>query len=99
MCELSDIEKVEAKYPQLRFWGIEVDNPHFHAKIVGHDVYINMLQPDVAKLKAMLHETVHYDFDYSNLSNNESTTTMHSEGWARREGLRRYDAMFGDNKK
>lgn len=99
MCELSDIEKIEAKYPQLKFWGIEVNNPHFHAKIVGTDVYVNLLQPDIEKLKAMLHETVHYDFDACNLSSGNKMKTLYAEKWAVKESERRFNEIFGGSEK
>ena len=50
--QLSDLEKIEAEYPQLRFWGIEVNSPKYHAHIEDNDVYINLLQPDLDWLKS-----------------------------------------------
>lgn len=94
MC-MSDLERIENEYPELTFWGIEVENPKYHGHIEGNDVYINLLQPDIDWLKTALHETVHYDFDSSNLSNQEDRKTMIAEGWARKESERRYMELFG----
>ncbi len=94
--ELSDLEKIEAEYPQLRFWGIEVNSPKYHAHIEDNDVYINLLQPDLDWLKSALHETVHSDYDYCDLSNQECRQTMIAEGWARKESERRYNKLFGE---
>lgn len=95
MCELSDLEKIEADYPNLKFYGIEVESPKYHAHIEGNEVYINLLQPDLDQLKSALHETVHSDYDYCDLSNQEQHNTMLAEGWARKEGKRRYNKLFG----
>lgn len=96
MSELSGLEKIEAEYPQLRFWGIEVNSPKYHAHVEGKDVYVNLLQPDLDKIKSALHETVHCDYDCSDLSNQQIRKTMNAEGWARKEGQRRYNELFGD---
>ncbi|KRM83899.1 hypothetical protein FC35_GL000643 [Limosilactobacillus coleohominis DSM 14060] len=95
MFELSDLEKIEDEYPNLVFYGIEVNNPKYHGHIEGNEVYINTLQPDIDWLKTALHETVHYDYDNCNLSNQEQRQTMIAEGWARRESERRYNELFG----
>lgn len=95
MCELSDLEKIEDKYPELKFWGVEVYNPHYHGHIEGTDVYINLLQPDIDWLKTALHETVHSDYDNSDLSNNLTIKTIRAEHWAVKESARRYQEMFG----
>ncbi|HJF54442.1 MAG TPA: hypothetical protein K8W06_04760 [Limosilactobacillus coleohominis] len=95
MC-LTDLEKIENKYPKLKFYSIEVNSPKYHGHIEGNDVYINTLQPDLDWLKTALHETVHSDYDYCNLSDQEQRQTMISEGWARRESERRYNELFGE---
>lgn len=97
MCELSDLEKIEAEYPNLKFYGIEVDSPKYHAHIEGNEVYINLLQPDLDRLKSALHETVHSDYDDCNLSNSNNVKTMHAEKWAVKESERRFNKMFGKN--
>lgn len=84
MC-MTDLEKIEDKYPELRFWGIEVNDPHYHGHIEGQDVYINLLQPDIDWLKTALHEATHYDFDYGDLSSTHSRATLLAEGFARRQ--------------
>lgn len=84
MC-MTDLEKIEDKYPQLRFWGIEVENPHYHGHIEGKDVYINLLQPNIDWLKTALHETTHYNFDYGDLSNTHNRSMLMAEGFARRQ--------------
>ena len=94
MC-MSDLERIENKYPELNFWGIEVQSPKYHGHIEGNDVYINLLQPDLDWLKTSLHEAVHYNYDCTDLSNQESRQTMVAEGWARKESKRRYEEMFG----
>ncbi|WP_407895122.1 hypothetical protein [Lacticaseibacillus sp. N501-2] len=43
---MTDLERIEDMYPELRFWGIEVESIHYHGHIQGRDVYINTLQPD-----------------------------------------------------
>lgn len=96
MC-MSDLERIEDQHPELTFWGIEVENPRYHGHVEGNDVYINLLQPNLDWLKTALHETVHYEYDYSNLSNQELRKTMIAEGWARRESERRYKELFGKN--
>lgn len=84
MC-MTDLEKIEDKYPQLRFWGIEVENPHYHGHIEGKDVYINLLQPNIDWLKTALHETTHYNFDYGDLSNTHNRSMLMAEGFVRRQ--------------
>ena len=99
MC-MTDLEKIEDKYPQLKFWGIEVYDKHYHGHIEGTDVYINLLQPDIDWLKSALHETVHYDFDCEkDLSNNRNISVRRSEKWAVKESEREYEKMFGRKKK
>lgn len=88
MC-MTDLEKIEDKYPQLQFWGVEVKNPHYHGHIEGKDVYINLLQPDIDWLKTALHETTHYDFDYGDLSNTHKRTTLIAEGFASSQSEKR----------
>lgn len=97
MSELSDLEKIEAEYPNLKFYGIEINNPHYHAHIEGNDVYINLLQTDLDKLRSALHETVHSDYDDCNLSNGNKVKTLHAEKWAVMESERRFNEMFGKN--
>ena len=95
MSELSDLEKIEAQYPNLRFYGIEVASPKYHAHIEGNEVYINLLQPDLDKLKSALHETVHSDYDDCNLSNGNKIKTLHAEKWAMKESELRFNKIFG----
>lgn len=97
MSGLSDLEKIEDKYPNLRFWGIEVNNKHYHGDIDGNDVYINLLQPNLDWLKTALHETVHSDYDICDLSNGNKIKTLHAEKWAVKESERRFNEMFGKN--
>ena len=44
---MTDLEKLEDQYPELRFWSIDVPNPHFHGQIDGQDVYVNANGQDV----------------------------------------------------
>lgn len=92
---MTDLERIENEYPELTFWGVEVNNPKYHGHVEGDDVYINLLQPNLDWLKTALHETVHYDYDSCNLSNQENRKTMIAEGWARRESERRFRRLFG----
>ena len=97
---MTDLEKIEDKYPQLKFWGIEVNNKHYPGHIEGTDVYNNLLQPDIDWLKSSLHETVQYDFDCEkDLSNNRNISVRRSEKWAVKESEREYEKMFGRKKK
>lgn len=81
---MTDLEKLEDQYPELRFWSIDVPNPHFHGAIVGLDVYINENDDDLTKLKTALHEAFHHEMDCGDLSNNRKTIVLKSEGAARR---------------
>lgn len=83
---MTDLERIEDKYPELTFWGIEVPNKHYHGHIEGHNVYINLLQPDVDWLLTALHESVHYRFDTGDLSTIRCNyNTLLAEGFARRQ--------------
>lgn len=85
MC-MTDLEKIEDKYPQLKFYMIDVPNPHYHGHIMGNEVYLNRNQPELDWLKTALHETIHYDFDYGDLSNTRCChTTLMAEGFARKQ--------------
>ena len=81
---MTDLEKLENQYPELRFWSIDVPNPHFHGVIIGQDVYINENDDDLTKLKTALHEAFHHEMDCGDLSNNHQTIVLKSEGAARR---------------
>ena len=52
---MTDLEKIEDKYPWLRFWMIDVPNKHYHGHIVGNDVYLNENQDNIDWLKTALH--------------------------------------------
>lgn len=97
MSELSDLEKIEDMYPNLRFWGIEVNNKHYHGDIDGNDVYINLLQPNLDWLKTALHETVHSEYDSCDLSNGNRIKTLRAEKWAVKESNRRFNELFNNN--
>ena len=92
---MNDLERIEDMYPDLKFWGIEIDNPHYHGHIDGKDVYINLLQPDLDWLITALHEASHYENDSSNLTDRRDIKTMRAEKWAVKESLTRYNKMFG----
>ncbi len=53
---MTDLEKLEDQYPELRFWSIDVTNPHFHGLIKGTDVYINANDDNLTQLMTALHE-------------------------------------------
>lgn len=92
--QLTNLEKIEDQYPSLCFWGIEVPSPHFHGAIVGDDVYINLLQPNLDWLKTALHECIHHEYDSDDLSELKSFKALHSEGWAMNESKREYIRFF-----
>ena len=92
---MTDLEKIEDMYPQLKFWGIEVNNPHYHGCIVGTDVYINTLQDDIDWLKTALHEASHYENDSGNLTNARLVEVLRAEGYADRQSIRSFNIMFG----
>lgn len=47
LMEMSKLEQIEDRYPELRFWAIDVPNPHYHGHIIGNDVYINRNQSEL----------------------------------------------------
>ncbi|WP_019205474.1 hypothetical protein [Limosilactobacillus ingluviei] len=81
---MTDLEKLEDLYPELRFWSIDVPNPHFHGQIDGHDVYVNSNDDDLTQLKTILHEIYHHEVDYGDLSNSKKTVVLREEGYATR---------------
>ncbi|VDG20665.1 Hypothetical protein [Lactobacillus plantarum ZJ316] [Lactiplantibacillus mudanjiangensis] len=92
---MTDLEKIEDMYPELKFYYIEVNNPHYHGHIDGDSVYINSLQDDVDWLLTALHETSHYENDRGDYSNQQCLATMHAEHWAVMEANKRYKVIFG----
>lgn len=92
--EMSDLEKIEDMHPELRFYMIDVPNLHYHGHIDGNDVYINENQPELDWLVTALHECVHYEFDYGNLSDGTKFSTKVAERWAMGESKREFKAMF-----
>lgn len=90
---MTDLEIIEDQYPELHFWGIEVPNSHFHGAIVGNDVYINLLQPDLDWLRTALHECIHHEYDSNDLSELKSFKALHAEGWAMNESKREYNRI------
>lgn len=95
--KLSNLERIEDQYPELRFWLIDVQNPHYHGHIDGHDVYINENQPELDWLVTALHEATHHELDSGDLSNLHSIKTLHAEGEAVRESKKKYKIMFTSN--
>lgn len=65
---MTDLEKLEDQYPELRFWSIDVPNPHFHGLIKGADVYINANDDNLTQLMTALHEVFHHELDCGDLS-------------------------------
>lgn len=96
--EMSELEKIEDQHPELRFYMIDVPNPHYHGSIDGNDVYINENQPELDWLKTALHECVHSDYDTGDLSNGRKLSTMVAERWAMKESQREYRAMLSGKK-
>lgn len=92
---MEDLERIEDMYPELRFYGVEVENPHYHGHIEGKNVYINTLQDDLDWLITALHEVAHYENDDCDLSNGRSIKTLKAENWAVRESRAHYHEMFG----
>lgn len=80
---MTDLEKIEDQYPELRFWAISVNNVHYHGHIEGNDVYINIRQPDFDWLRTALHECFHHEFDYGDLTDTNDRKVMDAEKWAR----------------
>lgn len=92
---MTDLEKIIDMYPQLRFWLIEVDSSHYNGHIIGNDVYINRLQPDIVKLKAAIHEATHFKYDTGDCSDRRSIKVLKAEGWAIYESESQYRKLFG----
>ena len=92
---MSDLERIMDEYPALQFWGVEVNNPHYHGHIEGTDVYINVLQPDHDWLEAALHEATHYEEDTGDCTNVHDVRVLHAEGWAKKKAKQKYNEMFG----
>lgn len=92
---MSDLEKIEDMYPELRFWKIDVDDARYHGSIAGKDIYINRNQDDLDWLKTALHETSHYENDEGNLSNKKSKDTLIAEKWATYEANDKFKKIFG----
>ena len=76
---------------------IDVQNPHYHGHIEGTDVYINENQPELDWLETALHECIHSDFDYGNLSDGTNFQVRIAERFARSQAKRELKVMF--NKK
>lgn len=93
--EMSDLEKIEDRHPELRFYMIDVPNPHYHGHIEGNEVYINESQPELDWLVTALHECVHSEFDYGDLSDGTKFNTKVAERWAMSESKREFTAIFG----
>lgn len=91
---MTDLEKVEDMYPWLKFWMIDVPNKHYHGHIEGNDVYLNENQSNEDWLKTALHECVHSEFDYGDLSSKKKYRTLQSEKWAVCESKRMFRALF-----
>lgn len=91
---MNDLERIEDMYPDLRFWGVEVNNPAYHGHIEGKDVYINVLQNDLDWLKTALHEASHYENDTGDLSDVRYMATLRAEKWAMFEAQEKYKTMF-----
>lgn len=85
---MTDLEKLEDQYPELRFWSIDVPNPHFHGAIVGLDVYINENDDDLTKLKTALHEVFHHEMDCGDLTDIRRMGVIKEEGQAIRFATR-----------
>lgn len=94
---MTDLEKIEDMYPELRFWGIEVNDPKYHGSIINNDVYINTLQNDLDWLVTALHEASHYENDVGNFNNRQDKRTMTAEGLAVRESHSKFKAIFGQS--
>ncbi|KRN96821.1 hypothetical protein IV55_GL000685 [Furfurilactobacillus siliginis] len=81
-------------YPELKFWGVEVNNPSYHGHIEGDDVYINILQDDLDWLKTALHEAAHHENDTGDMSNVHYIATLRAEKWAVMESKQKYKILF-----
>ena len=95
VADLTDMEKIEDMYPQLRFWMIDVPNPHYHGSIIGKDVYVNSYQTDLDWLLTALHEAIHYETDSGDVTDVKQQAIMQNEGRTRRMAAIQYDQMFG----
>lgn len=92
---MNNLERIEDMYPDLKFWGIEVNDPHYHGHIDGQDVYINVLQDDLDWLITALHEAAHYENDIGDLSDGRNLSTLHAEKWAAMESITNFNKLFG----
>ncbi|MEK1378416.1 hypothetical protein HCZ00_00800 [Limosilactobacillus fermentum] len=79
---MTDLEKLEDQYPELRFWSIDVPNPHFHGLIKGTDVYINTNDDNLTQLMTALHEVFHHELDCGDLSDIQRVGVIKEEGQA-----------------
>ena len=85
---MTDLEKLEDQYPELRFWSIDVPNTHFHGLIKGTDVYINANDDNLTQLMTALHEVFHHEIDCGDLSDIHRVEVIKEEGQAIRVATR-----------
>lgn len=92
---MTDLEKIMDMYPQLKFYFIEVDDPHYHGDIDGNKVFINSKQNDYDWLITALHEITHFEYDKGDCTNKKYITNLRSEKWAMLESKAEYKRIFG----
>lgn len=91
---MTDLEKIEDKYPELTFYGIEVPNRHYHGHIEGKTVFINLLQPDWDWVITACHEITHTEYDVGDCSNVRLVKNMRAEKWAVKEATKMYNKII-----
>jgi hypothetical protein len=92
---MTDIEILEDMYPMLEFYEIYVPDPRYHGHIMGNQVFINSINTDLDKIKAAIHEIMHFEYDYGDCTNVKNIRNLRAEGWAVRESNTLYQIWFG----
>ncbi|CAH1857569.1 ImmA/IrrE family metallo-endopeptidase [Convivina intestini] len=64
---MTNIELYIDRFPQYKFYGIEVPNNKYFGEAVKENgnvtIFINTLQPEWQQLHTIVHESAHADFD------------------------------------
>ncbi|MCC7668890.1 MAG: ImmA/IrrE family metallo-endopeptidase [Leuconostoc pseudomesenteroides] len=80
---MNNIEIYIDKFPQYKFYGIEVENKYYYGEADKVDgivtIFINTLQPEWKQLNTIIHESAHAEFDVFGDSKRWSMKTMLAE--------------------
>lgn len=70
---MNELEYYIDKFPDYKFYGIEVDDRRFFGQCVNENgeisIFINTLQPEEEQIQTLLHEVGHADFNLFSSSN------------------------------